>query len=57
MLDAQPTVRPAIAGDLDAVAGIFAHYVTGSVFTFEEVPPTVAHWRQRLVALAENHLP
>jgi L-amino acid N-acyltransferase YncA len=57
MLDAQPTVRPATAGDLDAVAGIFAHYVIGSVFTFEEVPPTVAQWRQRLVALAENHLP
>ena len=57
MLDAQPTVRPATAGDLDAVAGIFAHYVTSSVFTFEEVPPTVAQWRQRLVALAENHLP
>jgi L-amino acid N-acyltransferase YncA len=57
MLDTQATVRPATADDLDAVAGIFAHYVTGSVFTFEEVPPTVAQWRQRLVALAGNHLP
>jgi phosphinothricin acetyltransferase len=57
MLDTQPTVRPATVGDLDAVAAIFAHYVTGSVFTFEEVPPTVAQWRQRLVALGEKHLP
>lgn len=57
MLDTQATVRPATAGDLDAVAGIFAHYVTGSVFTFEEVPPTVAQWRQRLIALAERQLP
>jgi L-amino acid N-acyltransferase YncA len=51
------TVRPANAGDLDSVAGIFAHYVTSSVATFEEVPPTLAQWRQRLVALAGEHLP
>jgi L-amino acid N-acyltransferase YncA len=57
MPSTQPTVRPATADDLDAVAGIFAHYVTGSVFTFEEVPPSVAQWRQRFVALAGDHLP
>jgi L-amino acid N-acyltransferase YncA len=50
-------VRPATAGDLDSIAGIFAHYVTSSVATFEEVPPTPAQWGQRLAALAEDHLP
>jgi L-amino acid N-acyltransferase YncA len=57
MLNTRATVRLATVGDLDAVAGIFAHYVTDSVFTFEEVPPTVARWRQRLIALAETELP
>jgi len=57
MPDTQPTVRPATAGDLEAIAGIFAHYVTDSVFTFEEVPPTVGQWRQRLGTLIECGLP
>jgi L-amino acid N-acyltransferase YncA len=42
------TIGPATVSDLEAVAGIYAHYVTGSVATFEEVPPTVDQWRQRL---------
>jgi L-amino acid N-acyltransferase YncA len=50
-------VRPATAGDLDSITGIFAHYVTGTVFTFEEEPPTAAQWGQRLLALTEGHLP
>jgi L-amino acid N-acyltransferase YncA len=51
------TVRPATCGDLDSIAGIFAHYVTSSVATFEEVPPTPAQWGQRLAALGKDHLP
>jgi phosphinothricin acetyltransferase len=54
---AEPTVRPAAPADLEAVAGIFAHYVTGSVVTFEEVPPTAADWRRRYDDLAERGLP
>ncbi len=43
-----PVIRPAIAADAEAVAAIFAHYVTTSVSTFEEIPPDAEHWRQRL---------
>ncbi|WP_406315378.1 GNAT family N-acetyltransferase [Streptosporangium sp. NBC_01639] len=50
-------VRPAGAGDLDRIAEIFSHYVISGVSTFEEVPPVVAHWRQRLDDLADRRLP
>jgi L-amino acid N-acyltransferase YncA len=50
-------IRAAGSGDLDAVAEIYAHYVAGSVATFEETTPTVAHWRQRLDDLADRTLP
>jgi phosphinothricin acetyltransferase len=51
------SVRAASPCDLEEVAGIFAHYVTGSIVTFEEDPPTVPQWRQRLGSLAERGLP
>jgi L-amino acid N-acyltransferase YncA len=54
---AHAQVRPATARDLDAIAGIFAHYVTTSVITFEESPPTATHWQQQLARLAERRLP
>lgn len=53
----EPIVCPATAADLEAVAGIFAHYVTSSVITFEETPPTAADWRQRLDDLHRQGLP
>src|SRR4030088_1381735 len=37
----------AVPADLERVAAIFAHYVTGSVVTFEDTPPSVADWRRR----------
>jgi L-amino acid N-acyltransferase YncA len=51
------TIRPATHADLPAVAEIYAHYVTHTVVTFDEVPPPVAQWRQRLDDLAERGLP
>ena len=51
------TVRAALPADLTAVAAIYAHYVTDTVATFEEVPPTVADWRRRLDDLAGRDLP
>jgi len=51
------TVRAAGPADLEAVTAIFAHYVTSTVTTFEEVPPTVADWRRRLDDLADRNLP
>jgi L-amino acid N-acyltransferase YncA len=53
----QAHLRPATAADLGAIAGIFAHYVTSSVITFEETPPDGAHWRARLRRQAESGLP
>jgi phosphinothricin acetyltransferase len=50
-------VRPAADGDLAAIAQIFAHYVTTSLVTFEETPPELPHWRERLAALADAGLP
>jgi phosphinothricin acetyltransferase len=53
----QFTVRAAAPADLEAVAAICAHYVTTTVTTFEEVPPTAADWRRRLDDLAGRNLP
>jgi phosphinothricin acetyltransferase len=50
-------IRSASAADLDAVADIFAHYVTNSVATFEETPPTVADWEHKLADLRGLALP
>jgi L-amino acid N-acyltransferase YncA len=51
------TVRTVVPADLERVAAICAHYVTTTVTTFEEVPPTVADWRRRLDDLADRNLP
>jgi phosphinothricin acetyltransferase len=53
----QPAVRAAVPADAERVAAIFAHYVTTSVATFEEVAPTAGHWRQRLADRAAQDLP
>jgi phosphinothricin acetyltransferase len=50
-------IRPALRADLGAVAGILAFYVTSSVATFEERPPGLPEWQQRLDALAGRGLP
>jgi L-amino acid N-acyltransferase YncA len=51
------TVRPAAVADLEQIAAIFAHYVTTSVVTFEEDPPPVAVWQQRLAGITGRNLP
>ena len=53
----EPVVRAAVPADAERVAAIFAHYVTTSVATFEEVAPTAADWRQRLGELTGQNLP
>ncbi|MEW1842048.1 N-acetyltransferase family protein [Nonomuraea angiospora] len=53
----EAVIRPAVLADLDAVAEIYAYYVSRTVITFEETPPTVAEWRQRLDDLAGRGLP
>lgn len=39
---APPRIRDATPADLPRIAAIYAHYVTSSFATFEEVPPDVA---------------
>jgi L-amino acid N-acyltransferase YncA len=53
----QSHVRPVAPDDLRAVAEIFAHYVTGSVATFEETPPTAGDWARKVRELAGLGLP
>jgi L-amino acid N-acyltransferase YncA len=53
----QPVIRAAGPADLGPVTAIFAHYVTTTVTTFEEVPPTAADWQRRLDDLAGRDLP
>ena len=53
----QVRVRPASVADLGTVASILAFYVTNSVATFEEDPPGVPQWQQRLGDLADRRLP
>jgi len=50
-------LRPVSTGDLPAVAGIYGHYVTGSVATFDEVAPSVADWSAKLAGIGERGLP
>ena len=53
----QSAVRAAVPADAERVAAIFAHYVTSSVATFEEVAPTADQWRQRLADRTARNLP
>ena len=57
MAAAQPIVRAAVPADAEPVAAIFAHYVTTSVATFEEVAPASSDWRRRFEDLTERSLP
>jgi L-amino acid N-acyltransferase YncA len=50
-------VRPAAAGDLAAVTEIFAYYVTTSVISFEETPPVLADWDDKLAQISGLGLP
>ncbi|OIK00886.1 GNAT family N-acetyltransferase [Streptomyces sp. MUSC 14] len=53
----QVVVRPATSADLPAVADVYAYYVRHTVATFEETPPTVAAWQERLGDLTGRKLP
>ena len=50
-MSASPIIRTAIADDVEQVAAIYAHYVANSVATFDEEPPPLATWRQRVECL------
>ncbi|HEX3925530.1 MAG TPA: GNAT family N-acetyltransferase, partial [Streptosporangiaceae bacterium] len=50
-------IGPATPADLAGVAGIFAHYVTHSLVTFEDTPPSVTDWARRLDQVTGLGLP
>jgi phosphinothricin acetyltransferase len=50
-------IRPALAGDLDDVADVYAHYVRSTVVTFDEAPPGPDLWLRRLDELTGRGLP
>lgn len=50
-------VRAGTAADLPAIAEIYAHYVLGSVATFEMQAPDAAEWRRRFDAITAAGLP
>lgn len=51
------SARPAVPSDLAAIAEIYAHYVTGSVATFELDPPDAREWLRRFTAVTDAGLP
>ncbi|MEZ0049669.1 L-amino acid N-acyltransferase YncA [Mycobacterium sp. MAA66] len=51
------STRLATAADLPAVAEIYAHYVVGTVASFELDPPDAAEWQMRLDKVAGAGLP
>lgn len=51
------TVRPTGAGDLGAIAAIYAHYVRTGVATFEVEPPEHDEWARRFRSVTERGLP
>jgi phosphinothricin acetyltransferase len=55
--DSEAVIRPAVPGDLKAVAEIFTHYVRHTVITFEERAPSAAEWERRLGELESGGLP
>lgn len=52
-----PTVRPTVAKDLDAIADIYGHHVRTGVATFEIDPPDAEEWRRRFNAVIDAGLP
>lgn len=52
-----PCIRPAALADLAAVADIYAHYVTDTVVTFDQTPPSADDWRRRFEELSGRGLP
>ncbi len=53
----EPVIRPVVPADLNAVAEIFTYYVRHTVITFEETPPPLSAWLQRLDDLTARDLP
>jgi len=50
-------VRDAAHGDMEPIQTIYAHYVTKTTASFEEVPPSITQMRARFDAVRSQNLP
>lgn len=50
-------IRPAVQGDAEAIAAIYAHHVLHGTATYELVPPRAADFRAKVESLAERGWP
>src|SRR4051794_30459491 len=57
MFDGLPTVRPARLDDLARIQAIYAHFVDGSLASFELTAPSVAEMTKRFDAITERGFP
>ncbi|MBB2933066.1 phosphinothricin acetyltransferase [Amycolatopsis bartoniae] len=56
-MNSSAIVKSAAERHLADIAEIYAHYVTGSVVTFELEPPDLPEWRRRFTAVTGAGLP
>ncbi|HZT89638.1 MAG TPA: GNAT family N-acetyltransferase [Stellaceae bacterium] len=54
---AELTIRPSAAGDMPAIAAIYAHHVLHGLASFEEVPPDIAEMSRRRDDFVARALP
>ena len=57
MTELQPIIRAATDADMVAVHSIYAHYVLGSIASFEFDPPSVSDMAARRQAILSSSLP
>ncbi len=55
--NSEPTIRPTVPGDLDAIREIYAHHVRAGVATFEVDPPDADEWNRRFASVIGSGLP
>ncbi len=55
--NSEPTIRPTVPEDLDAIREIYAHHVRAGVATFEVDPPDADEWSRRLASVIDSGLP
>ena len=50
-------IRPATAGDAGAVAAIYGHHVLHGTASFDETPPPLAFWKDKIEAILGSGWP
>ena len=50
-------IRAATPDDSEAIAAIYAHHVLNGTASFDEVPPSVEFWREKIAAIVAKDWP